>query len=101
MSSMPFNLGIPVVDRLEPSDGSVVLRTRNRTAMNIEIDRIRKLLSKKDLIQICPIGMRPDWPVPTAMYFTEVCIRKNEADDWMHPLGLFSSAWPCVITGQT
>lgn len=97
---MPFDLGIPVVDRLEPSDGSVVLRTKDRDAMNDEINRIQLLLSKQDLIKVCPIGFRPDRPIPTAAYFTEVCIQKGKADEWMHLLGLFSGAWPRVVTGR-
>lgn len=100
MSSMPFDLGLPVVDRLEPIDGSVVLRTRTRYELDVEVDRIRENLSKNDLIKICPIGLRPDKPIPVAMYFAEICISKNEAEKWMHPLGLFSGAWPCVITGK-
>lgn len=101
MSSTPFNLGIPVVDQLTPTSGSVVLRTKDRTVMNHEINRIQLLLSKQDLIKVCPIGLRPDWPIPTAAYFTEVCIEKGKADEWMYPLGLFSGAWPCVVTGKT
>lgn len=56
MSSMPFDLGLPVVDRLEPIDGSVVLRTRTRYELDVEVDRIRENLSKNDLIKICPIA---------------------------------------------
>lgn len=100
MSSMPFTIGLPVVDRLEPVDGSVILRTKTRDEMVDEVNRIQEMLSKNDLIKVCPIGLRPDKPIPTAMYFTEICISKNKAEEWMFPLGLFSGAWPCVVTGR-
>jgi hypothetical protein len=100
MSSMPLTIGLPVVDRLGPVDGSVILRTKTRDEMVDEVNRIQEMLSKNDLIKVCPIGLRPDKPIPTAMYFTEICISKNKAEEWMFPLGLFIGAWHCVVTGR-
>lgn len=100
MSSTPFCLGLPVVDRLEATNMQCVLRTRNLKEADIEIHRIQNLLTSKDLIKAYPIGYRPDSPVPITKYFTEIHITINGADDWMYPLGMYSGAWWTVVTGR-
>ena len=60
MSSKPFQLGIPVVDALPLETGEYVLRTRDYKSAMKELERIRKLLSTKDLILAYFIGLKPD-----------------------------------------
>lgn len=104
MSSMPFSLGLPVVDRLEPTDGSVVLRTVNADEMIDEVRRIQNELSGTDVIKVYPIGMRPDQPIPIAMHFAEIRIRKNcEVKEWISPYGtaIFDQGlWKYIFTGK-
>ena len=104
MSSLPFNLGLSVVDRLEPIDGSVVLRTVNANEMIDEVHRIQNELSSTDVIKVTPIGMRPDQPIPIAMHFAEICIRKNcEVKEWMTPYGISifdQGLWKYIFTGK-
>ena len=74
MSSKPFKLGLPIMERLEPKDGHAVLRTRNREEMIRIIMRTRELLTAHDVILVSERGLRPDFPVPAPMYFAEVVI---------------------------
>lgn len=100
MSSTPFCLGLPVVDKLEATDMQCVLRTKNFIETEAEIRRIQSLLTSKDLIRVYIIGYRPDSPVPVAMCFTEIHITIGGAEDWMYPLGSYSGGWTCVVTGR-
>ena len=88
MSSMPFQLGIQVVDFIPTKSGSYVLRAKDKESAMLEIGRIRKILTKKDIIKTYMIGMRPDYPIPIGRYFIEVCIEISGADDWMNSLPL-------------
>ena len=99
MSSGPFCLGVPVVDDLKPIAMNCVLRTKNDAEMQSEIRRIQHLLTTKDLIKIYPIGYRPDQPVPTSAYFTEVHISIGDAEEWMNSLGYLSWWWQ-IATGM-
>lgn len=99
MSSTPFCLGLPVVDRLKATDMECVLRTKTFMEAKAEIRRIQNLLTSKDLIKVYIIGYRPDSPVPVAMCFTEIHITIGGAEDWIHSLGPYSGAWTCVVAG--
>ena len=80
MSSMPFNLGLPVVDFPPLMSGQYVLRSRDERLSKTKIKRLQEMLTDKDLILVEPIGMRPDKPVPVSMHFVEIKIKMGEAD---------------------
>lgn len=98
MSSTPFQLGVPVVDSLPNEDGTYILRTRSKDDAISEINRLRKNLTKNDLIKVYYIGYRPDNPIPVSRYFTEVSINIGIAERWMTmlPIGLYS----LITTGE-
>lgn len=98
MSSTPFCLGIPVVDHLLPKDGSVILRTANKEEVQLELNKLQKTLTTKDLIKVHPIGYRPDHPVPISKYFIEVSVQLGEAETW-HKLPRLFNLWSWVSTG--
>ena len=98
MSSLPFQLGCPVVDVLPAENGVYVLRSRNKTACIKELIRIREHLTKRDVIKAFFIGERPDYPIPVCRCFAEVHIGIGKADEWMAclpPIGLYNT----VCTG--
>lgn len=88
MSSTPFQLGIPVVDKLEPINGNWVLRSKNSTEASNEIKRVCGELYEDDVIMTFPLRYYPDHPVPVCMYFTEVKIEKDYKGD-----GISFYAW--------
>ena len=92
MSSRPFQLGIPIVDSLPYEDGTYILRTRNQEDVLSEINRLRKNLTKNDLIKVYYIGYCPDNPIPVSRYFTEVRIDIGYAESWMSmfPVSLYN-----------
>lgn len=92
MSSAPFQLGVPIVDSLPNENGTYILRTRNEEDALSEINRLRKNLTKNDLIKVYYIGYRPDNPIPVSRYFTEICIDIGYADVWMSmlPVSLYN-----------
>lgn len=98
MSSLPFRLGIPVVDRLPATSGLYMLRSKNEDAHIEEIQRLQQKLSINDIIKIYRIGLRPDNPVPISQYFAEVYVGIGELKEWRI---LFNgvSLYHNVITG--
>lgn len=87
MSSMPFCLGIPVVDELPPQNGQYVLRSRNEQDLSHKVQKFQSVLTKDDLIKIYCIGYRPDRPIPVSRYFAEIYVGIGEADEWQRSLG--------------
>jgi hypothetical protein len=83
MSSVPFSLGVPVVDSLPNSDGTYILRSKSHKDAIQEIGRLRQNLTTKDRISAYWIGNRPDKPIPVSRYFVEVRVEIGTADDWM------------------
>lgn len=74
MSSLPFKLGLPVLDIIPPEDGYYVLRSTDPEHRARKLARLQRSLSEKDLITFWDLGFRPDHPCPVAMFFTEVHI---------------------------
>lgn len=82
MSSIPFCLGIPVVDELPPQSGKYVLRARDEQDLSRKVQKLQSVLTKDDLIKIYYIGYRPDKPFPVSRYFAEICVEIGEAEEW-------------------
>ena len=99
MSSMPFCLGVPVVDKLMPRDGTVVLRAKNQEHARREIGRLLSILTTKDVVKVHPIGLRPDHPIPVAMYFEEVRVEIGKAEEWQRSIQI-GSLYSWVSTGK-
>lgn len=78
MSSMPFQLGIPVVDVPPVNAESFILRSKDQEEMKEKLFRMRRLYGKNDIIKVCYMGYRPDRPVPTATYFAEIAIERGK-----------------------
>ena len=92
MSSIPFKLGVPIVDSLPYENGTYILRTRNQEDALSEINRLRKNLTTNDAIKVYYIGYCSDSPVPVSRHFTEVCVDIGHAEAWMSmlPVSLYS-----------
>lgn len=99
MSSMPFCLGIPVVDELKSvtEETNVILRAKNREEAWHKIRALQNKMSVKDLICVYEIGVRPDSPIPVAMHFSEIAIRPNKAED--HVMCNLVWGWVQIVTG--
>ena len=97
MSSAPFSLGLPVVDQVPLSTGSLVLRSKSKEAEDIKLHRLRGMLTEDDLILVHTIGYRPDHPVPVAMWFSEVKVVMGGAKDGLLKFGFIG--WTYVGTG--
>ncbi len=100
MSSLPFSLGIPVVDDIPPVDGSYVLRTKDRQDVTMKIQELQHKLSVNDLIKIYFIGYRPDSKIPVSRYFTEVHVEVGKSEEYHQLFGLYSvNTYHRVATG--
>ena len=100
MSSVPFSLGVPVVDSLPNSDGTYILRSKSHKDAIQEIGRLCQNLTTKDRISVYWIGNRPDKPIPVSRYFAEVRVEIGTADDWMaflHNVSLYNYVTTGVI----
>jgi hypothetical protein len=84
MSSSVFCLGIPVIDKLRGGyPDHFVLKAKNKEEAEKKIGRIIDDMPGTDHVKVHHIGMRPDKPVPVAMWFCEIEIeRHNPADVW-------------------
>ena len=82
MSSTPFCLGLPVVDDLEPKNGSVVLRSKDEQELLMKLQKVLNELTQNDVVRMHPIGYRPNVPIPTTRYFAEVQISIGKAQSY-------------------
>ena len=76
-------VGVPVVDKLSPTDTLVVLRSKDRTDAWNKIRKLQKQMSVRDLIRVFEIGQRPDKPVPVSKHFCEVDILPGKAQGYV------------------
>ena len=90
MSSIPFSLGIPVVDELPPQSGQYVLRSKDEQDLSRKVQKLQSGLTKDDLIKVYYIGYRPDRPIPVSRYFAEIYVGIGEAEEWQRS---FARAW--------
>ncbi len=97
MSSVPFCVGLPIVDELKPDAKNVILRSINREDAWSKIRKLQNQMSRKDLIKVWEIGMRPDKPIPVAMHFCEITIRPGEAE--AYAMRSLVWGWTTVVTG--
>ena len=78
MSSSVFCLGIPVIDKLRGGyPDHFVLKARSKEDAENKIGRIIDDMPGTDHVKVYHIGMRPDKPIPVAMYFCEIKIERN------------------------
>lgn len=80
MSSLPFKLGLPVLDIIPPEDGVYILRSTDPEHRARKLARLQRSLSEKDLITFWDLGFKPDHPCPVSMFFTEVRITIGGTD---------------------
>ena len=75
MSSTPFCLGVPVVDRLPLTEGCYVLRADTSEQLFKRVRRYQQMITPEDEILVREIGYRPDHPVPLRKFFAEVIVK--------------------------
>ena len=97
MSSCPFRLGLPVVDKPEYTDMKewFVLRAIDDADMRRKLKEFQKDIPKSVDALVYIIGYRPDKPVPVTRYFAEIEFRKHE--EWVYPSLL---AWTGIFQGM-
>ena len=101
MSSVPFCLGVPVVDDIPAESGTYVLRTRSYHDLALKVNDLQDRLSKRDLIKLYIIGYRPDKPIPVGRLFTEVVVDIGLAQKRQSIYGLWCvSAYHRIATGM-
>ena len=81
MSSMPFKLGLPVVDKLPLISGHYVLRAKDRQHMYKIIRATQAALDDTATILVYEIEYRPDHPVPVRTWFAEVKIVMDPVEE--------------------
>ena len=101
MSSVPFCLGVPVVDDIHAESGIYVLRTRSYHDLALKVNDLQDRLSKRDLIRFFIIGYRPDKPIPVGRLFTEVMVYIGGAQEWQPTFGYwYVGAYHRIATGM-
>lgn len=101
MSSTPFNLGIPVVDNVQPEGGKYVLRAKDEADLSLKIQALQNALSKNDLIRIYFIGYLPDRPIPVSRFFAEISVEIGKTEVWHKGFGLWEyNLWHRIATGM-
>ncbi len=98
MSSMPFQLGLKVVDDFKydsPFDEAISFIMRGKDEKDVIAKLIKILDDVPDDMEmlIYHIGMRPDKPIPISRYFVEVKIEHKDRHE-------FSLFWHSVWSGQ-
>lgn len=96
-SGIVWGLGLPVVDKLSPTDTLVVLRSKDRADAWNKIRKLQKEMSIRDLIQVYEIGQRPDKPVPVPKHFCEISIKPGKASG--HVMCNLVWGWCQAVTG--
>ena len=82
MSSAPFKTGLPVIDK--PRFGfpeMFILRAKSREDAEKKIKEVAALESMPAEIRVYHYGFRPNYPVPTAMYFCWVEVNRLPPKD--------------------
>ena len=78
MSSEPFKIGLPIIDKLRYGyPDEFILRAKSREDAE---KKIRDLVTREPIgadIRVWHFGFRPDKPVPVAMYFCEIIIKRD------------------------
>ena len=101
MSSVPFCLGVLVVDDIPAESGTYVLRTRSYHDLAVKVNDLQNRLSKCDLIKLYIIGYRPDKPIPVGRFFTEVEVDLGGAQKWQSIFGRwYAGAYHRIATGM-
>ena len=78
MSSLPFKMGLPIVDRpIYGYPDDFILRSRSKADAERRIKEMRTR-ERPARILIQDLGMRPDHPVPVAAHFCRVTIQNRK-----------------------
>ena len=67
---------MPIYDNVEYARGceSFIFRAKNKTECQELIDDFIDTVPASKMIKVYEIGLRPDYPIPVARYFIEVCV---------------------------
>lgn len=78
MSSCPFDVGLPIYDDVPAFlEDSFILRAKDRKSMFHLVNKLVQLTPRSKDVLVCHIGLRPDHPIPRAMYFVEIGTRDH------------------------
>lgn len=96
MSSMPYNLGVPVYDNSVYARGcdSFVLKAETPAKLHKLLLEVAADLPDTFMIKGHLIGQHPDKPVPRPMWFMEVAVR-----DKKDQVGALMFGWDFYIEG--
>lgn len=76
--SLPFELGIPVLDDPDVmAPDNFILRARTEADCWKKLEKFLSYFEPTTRIKFYRIGFRPDHPIPTAMYFYEINVDRN------------------------
>jgi len=79
MSSAPFQTDLPVIDRLRYGyPDRFILRSKSKEEAERKIRELVEREPRGEDIRVYYYGFRPDHPVPVAMYFLEVEIKRDK-----------------------
>lgn len=85
---------IPIFDNVEYAKGcdSFIFRAKNGKECQAMVDDFIDTVPTTKMVKVYNIGLRPDYPIPIARYFAEVCV-----DDLTDAPRI--SAWTYVTMG--
>ena len=67
---------MPIYDNIEYARGCecFIFRAKNKTECQKLVDDFIDTVPASKMIKVYEIGLRPDYPIPVARYFIEVCV---------------------------
>ncbi len=67
---------MPIYDNIEYARGCehFIFRAKNSTECQKLVDEFIDTVPASKMVKVYTIGLRPDYPIPVARYFIEVCV---------------------------